>query len=494
MRGDEVDAVDRPAAVVPVQVGASRQPRGERGCAAVTAPEAAHVVAEAVVELRPAVAGKLADLIGAGGVPRLGDDLGVSEHRVLADPLKDRRVGAEVAGPVASEHGGEVEPETVDVHLHRPVVEAFDDQLPHHRMVAVERVVAAGEVQVAARILGVEQVVDAVVQAPVGERGPVRASLRGVVEHHVQDHLDAGGVHGLDHFLELAHLAARLRSRGVAALGGEQADRVVGPVVDQRLAGGRSGGVLVRLGHRQQLDRGHAQLVQVRDALDEAAERAGVGHLRGGMDGEAAHVGLVDDRPRKRMARRPVVTPVEGFVHHQAARAVRGQVRGPQPRREGAGERLGVGVEQRRVRVEAVTGGRLMGTVHPVQVGVAGPHPVDDDVPDVAGAVQRNPRARCGALRVVEQQQGHARGMPAEQRKLRGAVEHGRPQRLRPPVTGVGRAGRAVHRSQWVPPAGAGAPDGGRQSAFRALIHTLETVMEPFRCEGHEWRIDSPLP
>ena len=267
-----------PAAVVPVQVGASRQPRGERRGGAVTAPEAAHVVAEAVVELRPALAGKLADLVGPGGVPRLGDDLGVTQHRVLADALQDRRVGAEGAGPVASEHGGQVEPEAVDVHLHGPVVEAVDDQLAHHGMVAVEGVVAAGEVQVAARIVGVEQVVDAVVQSPVGEGGSVRAPLGRVVEHHVQDHLDAGGVQGLDHLLELAHLAARLRSRGVAALGGEQADRVVGPVVDQRLTRSRSGGVLVRFGHRQQLDRGHAHLAQIRDALREAAERAGVLH------------------------------------------------------------------------------------------------------------------------------------------------------------------------------------------------------------------------
>ena len=348
-------------------------------------------------------------------------------------------------------------------------------------MVAVEGVVAAGEVQVAARIVGVEQVVDAVVQSPVGEGRALRAAFRRVVEHHVQDQLEAGGVQGLDHLLELAHLAAGLSSRAVAALGCEQTDRVVAPVVDQRLTRGRAGDVLVRFGHRQQLDRGNAQLGQVRDAFDESAEGAGVVHPGGRMHGEAAHMGLVDHRPRKGMAGRPVVAPVEGIVHDQAARTVSGQVRGSQTRRERAGEGLGVGIEQRSVRVEAVTGRRRMGTVHPVQIGVPGTHPVHDDVPDVPGAVQRNPRARPGALRVVEQHQGHGGGVAAEQRELRGAVEDRRPQRLRPAATGDGRPGRAVHRSQWIPPAGADAPDGGRPAALRALIPTLE------------WRIDSPL-
>ena len=330
-------------------------------------------------------------------------------------------------------------------------------------MIAVEGVVAAGEVQIAARIARVEQVVDAVVEASIGEGGPLGAALRRVVEHHVQDHLDAGGVQRLDHLLEVAHLAAGLGSRAVAALGGEQADRVVGPVVDQRLTRRRTGGVLVGLGHRQQLDRGHAQIAQMGDALDDAAEGARMVHPGRGVHREAAHMRFVDHGPRKRVTRRRVGAPIERVVHHQAARTGSGQVQGPQTRRQRAGERLGVRIEQRGGRIEAMTRGRIMGTVNPVQVGVARAHPVRDDVPDVSRTVQGNLSAGPPALRVVVQQQCHGRGVTAEQGELGSAVEDGRAQWLRLAAAGRERRGRAVHRIQWLPPAGAGTPGGGRQ-------------------------------
>ena len=55
---------------------------------------------------------------------------------------------------LAREGAGQVEAEAVDVHLEHPVAQAVHDQLQHLRTLHVERVAAAGEVDVVARIVG----------------------------------------------------------------------------------------------------------------------------------------------------------------------------------------------------------------------------------------------------------------------------------------------------------------------------------------------------
>ena len=436
--GDEVDAVRRAPAVALVQVGAPRQPGSQGGGGAVAAPEAAHVVAEAVVEFRPPVARELAHLVGAGGVPRLGDDLGVAQHRILTDLFKDRRVGAQVAGAVAAEHRRQVESEAVDVHLHHPVVQAVDDHAPHHRVVAVQGVAAAGEIQVAAAVAGIEQVVDAVVQAAVGEGGAGSVALGGVVEDHVQNDLDPGRVQRAHHLLELGHLPAGFGCGAVAALRGEQADRVVAPVVDQRRGirvRGPAGSVLVGLVHGQQFDRGHAERPQVGNALAEAEEGAWLRASGARMGGESARVHLVDQAAVQRVARVAVVPPVEGRVHDDAARLFRQQLGSPSPRGHGAGERLGVGIEQQPLCVEAMAVPRRERSVDPVQVAPAGAHAPHQDVPYVPGAVLVVVQGYLGGwlrgVTILVQQQRHCRGMPTEQGKLSAAFKHGGAERHR---------------------------------------------------------------
>ena len=81
------------------------------------APEAADVVAVPAVPVRPArAAGEAADLVQAGGVPRLGDQLGVGQQAVLGDHLDHRRLDQHVAAAVAAQDRGQVEAEAVDVH------------------------------------------------------------------------------------------------------------------------------------------------------------------------------------------------------------------------------------------------------------------------------------------------------------------------------------------------------------------------------------------
>ena len=71
-------------------------------------------------------------------------------------------------------------------------------------------------------------------------------------------------------------IAGRRSSR---ECGLKKRDRAVAPVVAQRLAGrARASSGVVELEDRQQLDRGDAQRLEVRDLLDDARERARMRH------------------------------------------------------------------------------------------------------------------------------------------------------------------------------------------------------------------------
>src|SRR6202035_4486383 len=127
----------------------------------------------------------------------------------------------------------------------------------------VQRVAAAGRVVVVAGIAGRQPVIGRVVDAAEAQRGPVGARLGGVGEHHVEQDCQAGPVQGIDHRLDLGDLAAYravAHGGGVAVVRGEEADRVVAPVVGQPpVEQERLGHVLV---YRQQLDGGDAQVLQ----------------------------------------------------------------------------------------------------------------------------------------------------------------------------------------------------------------------------------------
>mmetsp|Transcript_11111 Transcript_11111/g.31073 ORF Transcript_11111/g.31073 Transcript_11111/m.31073 type:complete len:204 (+) Transcript_11111:1233-1844(+) len=146
-------------------------------------------------------------------------------------------VGRLPVGRRAGHDRGEVEPEPVDVVLGDPVLEAVHDELPHHGVVAVERVAAAGVVVKLA--LRSDHVVSAVVEAAEREREAALVTLGGVVEHHVEDDLDAVPVALLDQGLELfvrRPAAVVPRGLGVQLLRGEEVDGGVPPEVVPHLA------------------------------------------------------------------------------------------------------------------------------------------------------------------------------------------------------------------------------------------------------------------
>ena len=137
MGGQEVDGAGAAGALGPPKTSEEPASRVARRAdhAGVAAPEAADVVAEAVVPLQEGLS-EIAELVAAGAdVPGLGDQHPVAEQRVGAQRRKQRRLRVE-ARLVAAEHGGEVEAEAVDAGLRHEVPQRVEDHLDHHRMLS----------------------------------------------------------------------------------------------------------------------------------------------------------------------------------------------------------------------------------------------------------------------------------------------------------------------------------------------------------------------
>ena len=93
---------------------------------------------------------------------------------------------------LAGQRAGQVEAEAVDVHLRHPVAQAVHDELQHARVLHVERVAAAGEVHVVARVFGRRGGSTRRCRCPRSDSvGPIWLPSAGVVVDHVEDHLDA---------------------------------------------------------------------------------------------------------------------------------------------------------------------------------------------------------------------------------------------------------------------------------------------------------------
>ena len=255
-----------------------------------------------------------------------------------------------------------------------------------------------------------QPVIGRVVDAAEREGGPQVVGLGGVVVDDVEYDLDAGRMQRPDHRLELGDLAVRPGCGGVAVVRGQEGDRVVTPVIRQ--AAVREPSLGHELVHRHQLDRGDAQPRQVLD--HGRMGQPGVGaalprrHQRMAQR-EAAHVRLVDEGLVIRGPRRLVVAPVERRVDDHVPRHVRGAVRGADGRAvvhpvgvqrlmpaQLALDGLAVRVEQELRRIAPVPQFRLVGTVYPVAVPLAGPDSRQVAMPDEAIHLgQRDPGLRA---------------------------------------------------------------------------------------------------
>ena len=153
VRRHEIDARLRAAAVLVEDVGGAIQALRKRARRRLAAPVIPYGVAILVVPFGPA-GRELADLVAAGpAIPRLGNQLYASEHRILRARLQEAAAIVE-AVRLARENRAEIEPETVDVHLLHPVPQAVGDHLDHARVAQIQRVTRACVVDVVTLLVG----------------------------------------------------------------------------------------------------------------------------------------------------------------------------------------------------------------------------------------------------------------------------------------------------------------------------------------------------
>ena len=311
--------------------------------------------------------------------------------------------------------------------LRRPVAQAIQHHAAHNRVVAVERVAGAAEVEIVA--IRRQHVVDLVVEPAERDIGSHLVAFSGVVKHHVQKHLNTGPVQLLDEVLELIGLHAQFAGCRIAGLGGEEANRAVSPVLHKHLTGCFADPTvleLVELIDRQQLDAIDTQLFQVRDLLAQAGKRAGELHTRRRMLGEPAHMRLVDHEILGRNLQRLVAFPIE--VVEQEARAVLVDVipvRLLAPHVAPA-EGLGIGIAQDLGRVKAIAGSWIERPIHAIAIlNILVVKAKNYHRPHIADAVvlrKGNLDPRLGSA-LVEQHQG-TRSRAARIHREVGAAGH----------------------------------------------------------------------
>ena len=124
------------------------------------------------------------------------------------------------------------------------------------------------------------------------------------------------------------------------------------------------------------------------------------------------------------------VPPVEGEVLARAADPVAvDHVVPPQL----PGQRLGVGVEQQFVRVEAMSGGRVIRPVHAIAVELVGPRLRQIAVPHLVRVFRKRDARLLGLPGPVEQAQLDFFGMRREQREIDALAVPARAERIRQP-------------------------------------------------------------
>ena len=176
------------------------------------------------------------------------------------------------------------------------------------------------------------------------------------------------------------------------------------------------------------------------------------------MDGEASHMGLIDDGFRPRYPGRPVLVPIEAITRDDASRhGVRvvldgkGEVLKGRPRviafgfkeiPEGPSGKSGsIRIDQEPVFVESVAFVRFVRAVHPVRIALPGKDPFHPYMPDVARPVVRGVeldrlKGDCVFGR-LEEEKAHGRGMATENGELSTVVM--KADAVWKWITGIGR-------------------------------------------------------
>ncbi len=414
-------------------------------------PETADAIAVAPVPFRP-TGRKSPHLIAAfRNIPRLGDQLGPGQHRVLPDGVQKR--GARIESPVEPlprQRRGEIEAESVDPHFGHPVAQAVEHQPQDEGMGRVGSIAAPRVIPGKALGGAVETVVGVVVDPPERKRRPQAVPLGGMVIDHVENHLDARPVEILHHLLELADLLLRIAGGGIFRMGGEEAEGVVTPIIAQLLVDQIA--VVDEKLDRQQLDGGDRQILEIGDRRLRAQGAIGPPiPLRKQFPflGKAAHMRLVDHDVPHPPLRLLHPLPVEIIVDHHrlgqegsAIPSVRveigvGVVRTHLVTEKGVvpaqlpGNRLGVGIEEQFRRIETMAFIRRMRPFHAQGVHLPRLQPGKKAMPDMVGAFRQPDPGHLRSLGMIEEADIDRRGMLGEDRELYSPSIPMRPEGIR---------------------------------------------------------------
>ena len=318
---------------------------------------------------------------------------------------------------LAGERRRQIEAEAVDMHVHDPITQRIHHQLQRIRMPHVQAVARPREIDVLARVVGYEVIVGAVVDSLECEGGAEVVALRCVVVDDVENHLESRGVERPHHLLEFGDLILE----GKARVGGEEADRVVAPVIREPAADEppSADGVM----NRQQLDTRHAEGAEMLDDRLGAEAEVGAAHVlwdSGMLDRHPLDMALVDHGLVPRNLRRAVTLPVERRIDHDAlghgAAGVAVVARQVLPGAAGGvavhrivpahrpGDGPGVGVEDELGGIEAEALLRLVGAVDAVPVQLPGTGIGQIAVPNLIGLLsQRDELRLIRLMRGIEQ-------------------------------------------------------------------------------------------
>ena len=245
--------------------------------------------------------------------------------------------------------------------------------------------------------------------------GPSMVAFRGVIEDHVENDLDSGPVQRFDHVAKFVHRAQRILTRAIRLVRRKERNRRIAPVVDSS----RRAILSIELKDRQQFDRGDAELLKIRNLLDQTGVCAAFrfGDAGTGMRGKAAHVHLVDDRARGGPLQRRVAFPVVGAADpppRSSSPSRRCRPRGGcvaavvLRNHDGAAVR----VEQELGRIEAEAARGIEWSVNPKAIYLAGLDAGYEDVPVVVRSVRfridGDHARRTAIVLPIEEQQLHS--------------------------------------------------------------------------------------
>src|ERR1700752_2107116 len=216
--GNEVHRLFRLTLLVPIDFVAAKEPVRERPqCPVVSAEETPNVVPEAPVPFLPAISNKAPHLVQSGGVPSFSDHFCSGENRIGLNIPEDRRDGHYVAAVTASQDRCEIETEAIHVHLFDPIAKTVHNHSANDRMISIERISSSAVVGVTRPVL-LQEIVGAVVDAAKTQCRPMVVAFRRVIEHDVQNDLNACSMQALDHIAKLIHGAKRVAPRTIGLM------------------------------------------------------------------------------------------------------------------------------------------------------------------------------------------------------------------------------------------------------------------------------------